>query len=327
MPKEAELAFTAGHCLLHSITAMDPYADTSFEELRHAAYQQSPPPRTVDGFVGEGFCDALELRRMRKHQVALTLAPDGAGGCAAILHVRSTGPRQVAAPVALSELWEFASFPVQLPGAPSELAQRENFEPMIVWEEGAWFATRGWMDIGDHVFESMGDVPSSDRTDWEGSPRGAQHGAPSRGAQHGAQSRGAQGHPPSGQQCPASGPLVCDEAPEMAPELVRKRRGARLQSITASEVHAHASFEEMRFAAWQRPSGGPPSLAYGGGITASLASVACLASAPNMAPASLLASTFGAQHGAHAWPRAPLAMAPTDVSPRALTAMGAVLGR
>ena len=93
MPKEAELAFTAGHCLLHSITAMDPYADTSFEELRHAAYQQWPPPRTVDGFVGEGFCDALELRRMRKHQVALTLAPDGAGGCAAILHVRSTGPR------------------------------------------------------------------------------------------------------------------------------------------------------------------------------------------------------------------------------------------
>ncbi|KOO27555.1 hypothetical protein Ctob_005076 [Chrysochromulina tobinii] len=202
---------------------MDPYADTSFEELRHAAYQQSPPPRTVDGFVGEGFCDALELRRMRKHQVALTLAPDGAGGCAAILHVRSTGPRQVAAPVALSELWEFANFPVQLPGAPSELAQRENFEPMIVWEEGAWFATRGWMDIGDHVFESMGDVPSSDRTDWEGSPRGAQHGAPSRGAQHGAQSRGAQGHPSSGQQCPASGPLVCDEAPEMAPELAQPR--------------------------------------------------------------------------------------------------------
>ena len=316
MPKEAEIAFTAGHCLLHSITAMDPFADTSFEELRHAAYQQSPPPRTVDGFVGEGFCDALELRRMRKHQVALTLAPDGAGGCAAILHVRSTGPRQVAAPVALSELWELASLPAQLPGAPLELAQRESFEPMIVWEEGAWFATRGWMDIGDHVYESMGDVPSSDRTGWEGPPRGAQHGAPSRGSQHGAPSRGAQGHPSLGQQCAASGPLDCDDAPE----LVRKRRGARLQSITASEVHAHASFEEMRFAAWQRPSGGPPSLAYGGGITASLASVACLASAP----ASLLASTFGAQHGV--WPRAPSAQAPTDASPRALTAMGAVLG-
>ena len=47
--------------------------------------------------------------RMRKHQVALTLAPDGSGGYAAILHVRSTGPRKVAAPVAVSELWELAS--------------------------------------------------------------------------------------------------------------------------------------------------------------------------------------------------------------------------
>ena len=46
---------------------------------------------------------------MRKHQVALTLAPDGSGSYAAILHVRSTGPRKVAAPVAVSELWELAS--------------------------------------------------------------------------------------------------------------------------------------------------------------------------------------------------------------------------
>lgn len=153
-PTSAEIAFTSGPCFIQSITAMDHYADASFEELRAAAYQVSRPPSQRDDFVGQGFGGALELRRMRQHRIALTIAPDGAGGCAAILHLRPTEPRLpsfVAAQGGTGTGWD-----------PS---QREAFEPVIIWEPHACAPGHGApvsaATAADDIVTSMDSVDDS----------------------------------------------------------------------------------------------------------------------------------------------------------------------
>lgn len=123
---------------------MECYAERSFEELRLAAYRTEQPERPPDGFVGEGFWCALELRQMRKHQVALTLRPDGAGGCAAVLHLRSVFVRDPAAWVSPADAEWSGAVP------------HGYFEPTIAWE-------RAYMDDESLELASVTSQPPSRR--------------------------------------------------------------------------------------------------------------------------------------------------------------------
>ena len=122
----ADIAYTDGTCFVQSISAMPEYSSLSFEELRYAYYRKVPSvskQRPPDQFVGVGFCDALELRRLRKHRVALTLRAGADGTVGAIVHVRPTEP--------------LLPSPAQPEQSPTMHAQREAHEPTIVWEN-AW---------------------------------------------------------------------------------------------------------------------------------------------------------------------------------------------